>query len=268
MSLTKRLDDAREAYKKKDLAASAEAHSPKVIIEGADEEHGGKGSQYIGNIVYGGLDGVVTTFAAVSGVAGAALGPNIILIMGMANLLADGFSMAVGSYLSDKSEQEYYNREEEREAWEVDHFPEGEKQELVTIYESQGYSPEDASNMTETIAKDKRRWVDAMMLLELGLIRDDKKPITGALATFAAFAIAGVIPLTVYLIGLATPIPGNLAFTISAVLSGVTLFGLGAAKVKVTGLNPLRSGLEMLLVGGTAAGVAYLVGMALKGLGA
>ncbi|MFZ3070899.1 MAG: VIT1/CCC1 transporter family protein [Anaerolineaceae bacterium] len=267
MSLNKRLDEARAAYKNKDKNAAALAHTKSAITESAPEEHGGANSQYIGSIVYGGLDGVVTTFAAVSGVAGAALGSNVILIMGLANLLADGLSMAVGSYLSGKSEKEYYERERARESWEVDNFPDGEKEELFTVYSGQGYTFEEASAMVETISRDKGRWVDAMMLQELGLVKDEKKPLTSALATFGAFALAGLVPLLVYLIGLSTPIPGNLAFTISIGLSALTLFLLGAAKVKVTGLNPWRSGLEMLLVGGAAGLVAYLVGVALKGLG-
>ena len=97
MSWNERLDKARKAYQNKDKTAAAKAHDPKVIIKAAKEEHGSEGNQYIGSVVYGGLDGVVTTFAAVSGVAGANLSPNILLIVGLANLLADGFSMAGGA---------------------------------------------------------------------------------------------------------------------------------------------------------------------------
>lgn len=114
MSITRRLDQAREALAKKDMAASGVAHSPQTIAV-AMEEHGGESHQHIGDMVYGGLDGIVTTFAVVSGVAGAGLGAGNILILGVANLLADGLSMAAGAYLSLKSEQEYYHRERKRE---------------------------------------------------------------------------------------------------------------------------------------------------------
>jgi VIT1/CCC1 family predicted Fe2+/Mn2+ transporter len=175
MSITRRIDEARKAFEKRDLAASAVAHSPEAIAQAA-EAHGGASHQYIGDIVYGGLDGIVTTFAVVSGVAGAGLGASIILILGLANLLADGLSMAAGAYLSLKSEREYYDREREREAWEVEHYPDGEKAEMLA------------------------------------------------------------------------------------------LFALGAAKVLITQRSWFRSGLEMLVVGGIAAGVAYLVGYLLAGL--
>jgi hypothetical protein len=119
MSLMRRLDRARAAYRKGDRSAAADAHRPDRIAAAA-EEHGGAGDLYLGDLVYGGLDGVVTTFAIVSGVAGASLGSDIILILGLANLFADGFSMASGAYLSTKSEHEYYHREFERELWEIE----------------------------------------------------------------------------------------------------------------------------------------------------
>jgi hypothetical protein len=106
MSLVKRLDEARKAYATRNTAASAAAHDPERIAAAIHkEDHGGAGSQYLGDFVYGGLDGIITTFAVVSGVAGASLGTSVVLILGMANLLADGFSMATGAYLSTKSEQ-------------------------------------------------------------------------------------------------------------------------------------------------------------------
>ena len=268
MSLIKRVDQARKAYAEGDMEGSAQAHTRAAIAHAAQEEHGGLGSEYIGDIVYGGLDGIITTFAVVSGVVGAKLGANIILILGLANLLADGFSMAVGAYLSKRSEQEYYQREREREAWEVEHFPEGERLELIALYEMQGYSPDEASQMVEIISRDKERWVDAMMVDELGLLRDDSNPLKNGLATFGAFAIAGIVPLLVYVVGLFISIPGTSAFAISVALSGVALFALGAGKVLLTGLSWWRSGLEMLLVGGLAAGVAYGIGALLSGIGA
>jgi VIT1/CCC1 family predicted Fe2+/Mn2+ transporter len=106
-----------------------------------------------------------------------------------------------------------------------------------------------------------------MMVDELSMLPDDRKPLYSALATFSAFVVAGALPLVVYLLGLITPMDPGFAFSGAFLLSGVALFALGAAKVLVTHLNPLRSGLEMLVVGGLAAGVAYLVGALLKGIG-
>ena len=266
MSFSKRIDQARDAYKKGDKDQSAAAHTADRIAQAAREEHGGTGSQYIGDLVYGGLDGIITTFAVVSGVAGANLDSNIVLILGLANLLADGFSMATGAYLSAKSEQEYYDKEYERELWEVENFPEGEKSELYEIYRHKGYSEEDAGELVRIFSQDNSRWVDAMMIDELGMMKDDRNPLLNGLATLVSFIVAGVIPLMVYLIGMATPIEQSTAFPVSMALSALALFGLGMAKVLVTRQNPIRSGLEMLSIGGLAAVVAYGVGVLLKGL--
>ncbi len=267
MSLTRRVDDARKGYASGDARLSAEAHSRERIAEAAREEHGAPSHAYLGDLVYGGLDGIVTTFAVVSGVAGAQLDARVVLILGLANLFADGFSMATGAYLSSKSEQEYYDREREREAWEVDHFPEGEKAELEEVYLARGYNAEDAHHLTAIQTRDRDRWVQAMMVDELGLMPDERKPLNSALATFIAFVIAGSVPLAIYLLGLIMQVSAQVQFPVSLVLSAAALFGLGAAKVFVTERNFLRSGLEMLIVGGLAAVVAYVVGALLKGIG-
>ncbi len=261
-----RLSLARISFAKGDLASSAKAHTPEAIAQAAAEEHGGAGSQYIGDMVLGGLDGIITTFAVVSGVAGANLGADVLLILGMANLLADGFSMGTGSFLSLKSEREYYAKEKAREKWEVDNFPEGEKAELLAIYRKQGYSETDSNRLVDIKTRVPGLWVDTMMVEELGMLPDDRTPLRSALATFTAFVLAGSIPLLVYLLGLAVPIAPPTAFIISLVMSGAALFTLGAAKVVVTHRNPLLSGLEMLIVGSLAAAVAYLVGILLKGI--
>jgi VIT1/CCC1 family predicted Fe2+/Mn2+ transporter len=263
----KRLDRARDAYSRKDLEASQSAHSAEAIAL-AMEEHGGASHQYIGDLVYGGLDGIVTTFAIVSGVAGAELGSDVILILGLANLFADGLSMAAGAYLSSKSEGEYYQREREREMWEVEHFPEGERIELEELYRTKGYRPEDAVTLASIHSSDERLWVDEMMVQELGLLPDDRTPVLSALATLGSFVVAGSVPLSVFVLGLFVAIDPAVLFAVSVVLSAVALFGLGAAKVLITERSWLRSGLEMLLVGAIAAGVAYLIGYALSGLGA
>ena len=267
MSITKRLDEARKAYGTADRRASAVAHDPQRIAQWAAEEHGGAGSQYIGDFVYGGLDGIITTFAVVSGVAGANLGTGVILILGLANLLADGFSMATGAYLSTKSEQAYYRKEREREMWEIEHFPEGERAELLEIYRGKGYTEEEALQLVHIHSRDKERWADAMMVDELGMLHDAGNPLMNGLATLIAFLVAGVVPLLVYLIGLAVPIAPDVSFPISIGLSALALFALGTAKVLVTRQNPFRSGIEMLLVGGLAAAVAYVIGALLQGLG-
>ena len=188
------------------------------------------------------------------------------MILGFANLIADGISMAVGDYLSTKAEQEYNSSEKKRERWEVDVYPEGEKLELVELYQNKGYSKEDAEKMVDIIAKNKEGWVDIMMKEELEIIEDNSSPLKNAFVTFGSFAIFGFIPLIAFTIAQLYQTLEGSTFLIASVMTGVTLFILGALKVRITGQNWLRAGAEMLLVGGIAAAAAYFVGMALQGV--
>ena len=267
MSISKRLEEARKAYERGDKQASARAHEAGRIARAA-EEHAGAGSEYIGSMIYGGLDGIITTFAVVSGVVGAQLDTSIILILGFANLLGDGFSMATGAYLSSKSEHELYERERQREEWEVEEFPEGEALELYELYREQGYPEADAKAMLEIKTRDKKRWVDAMMIEELGLLKSDLNPLKEGLVTFVSFLLAGAVPLLFYVLNLffRFDLTVQANFLIAIILSGMALFALGASKVFITQRSPIRGGLEMLIVGGLAAAVAYAVGALLKGL--
>ncbi len=269
--LTRRLDEAREAYKKQDHEASRAAHAARAEGLGARngsamEDHRNAQGKYLKSVIYGGLDGTITTFAAVAGVAGANLSAGIVLIMGFANLIADGLSMSIGDYLSSKSEAEYQAAERAREAWEVKHYPEGEKQELREIYQARGMAASDAAAVVDIIAKDEQAWIDIMMIEELGILPDEDSPVKGAIATFASFGIFGFLPVLAYVVGLFIPGIDSLRFPLACLLTGATLFGLGALKTRITGRNWFSSGLEMLLVGGIAAAAAYLVGSLLGGL--
>lgn len=271
LSISRRVDAARRAFDRKDVDAGRALHDPGFIARAVQEDDERRRTSwfgaYIGSMVYGALDGIVTTFAVVSGVAGANLGSNVILILGIGNLLADGFSMGVGDYLSTKSEREYYDREARRQRWEIDSFPEGQRAELHALYLKDGWRANDAEQLVELHTHDSDRWVNAMMIEELGMLKEDHNPLFNALATFLSFVVAGSVPLLVYLVALVTPIAPSSAFRWSLVMSGVALFLVGAAKVFVTRLNPFRSGLEMLLVGGLAAVVAYVIGDLLQHVG-
>jgi VIT1/CCC1 family predicted Fe2+/Mn2+ transporter len=217
-------------------------------------------------MIYGGLDGIITTFAVVAGVAGAALTGGIVLILGFANLIADGMSMAIGDYLSTKAEREYNEKERERETWEVEHYPEGEKLEMIELYMAKGMSEEDARSMTDILARNKKAWIDVMMVEELGIVQEDESPVKNALVTFFSFFIFGFIPLAAYVASSFIPGIKSISFLLACIMTGITLFILGALKVRVTGRNWLASGLEMLVVGGLAAASAYLIGHLLSGL--
>lgn len=250
--------------------ASGQVVAPQTPYAGGQGHNGqgGPGQRYIGAVVYGGLDGIVTTFAIVSGAAGAALGSSVILILGAANLLADGFSMATGAYLSTKSEREYYEREQTRQAKKIECVPEQERALLARVYERQGCGRGEASSLVDIQSQDHERLVDAAMVNRLELLPEGRQPGLTALATFIAFVLAGSLPLLAFALGLIVPIDEGTALRVSVVLTGVSLFGLGAARALVTERKWWRSGLEMLAVGGLAAVVAYVAGLLLRRLGA
>jgi len=123
--------------------------------------------------------------------------------------------------------------------------------------------------LVEIESKDKNRWVNSMMVNELGMLKDDRKPLNAAWITFASFVVFGLLPLLIYALDsiFKFHLTMSTMFLIAICLSGVALFGLGAAKYFITKRNPLLSGLEMLIVGGLAAAVSYFIGLLLKPLG-
>lgn len=268
--LTFRHIEARRAFESNDIAALKSSHTKEAILKESSEnvnlstKHSERHTiigKHIKDIIYGGLDGLITTFAIVSGVAGASLSSSIILILGIANLLADGFSMAVSNYMGTKAEIEFARKERKREEYEVDHFPEGEREEIRNIYRKKGFKGEDLEKVVNVITSDKKIWVDTMMVEELGILTDENSPIHAALATFISFLIVGAIPLSPYIVAYFYPplIKYNI-FYITTAMTAITIFTMGALKSKFTSTNWLRSGIEMFLIGGLAAAVAYYVG--------
>ena len=264
--LSRSLEGAKGAFRSRDVKATIAAHSAGTRPGGAAEEHTQAQGRYLKSVVYGGLDGIITTFAVVAGVAGAALSAGIVLILGFANLIADGISMAIGDYLSSKSEREYENTERGREEWEVENYPEGEKKELVELYVSKGIGEADATAMVDIIAKDPKAWVDIMMVEELGIVGSEESPLANAVATFLSFGLFGFIPLLTYVLATFVPALRVNSFLIAAARTAATLFTLGAMKVRITGKSWLLSGLETLVIGGVAAAAAYAIGVLLGGL--
>ena len=264
-SLSKRIFEAIEAYKTRDVEASKKAHTSDRI-KAATEEHKTESGAYIGEAVYGALDGIVTTFAIVAGVEGAGLSSGIVLILGFANLIGDGLSMGVGSYLSTKSRREYEKSERKRELWEIENYPQGEREEIREIYRKKGFSGADLDRAVEIITSDKDIWVNTMMREELGIIEEDSPPFLNGLSTFISFIIAGFIPLLFFVLALAVPRLQQYTFAMSVVLTALALFGVGSLRVMVTRARWWHSGIEMLIVGGMAALGAYIIGALLKGL--
>lgn len=220
---------------------------------------------YLGEFVYGGIDGSVTTFAVVAGSAGADLSSAIIIILGFANLIADGFSMSIGSYLSTKSEIQNYEKHKKIEYWEVDHIPDKERQEIREIYEAKGFEGELLEQVVAKITEDKDRWVDVMMKEELEMIPSGKSPLAMATITFLSFVLVGFVPLIIYVLDYFIALNINL-FWVASLLTSLAFAGIGWLKSFVTETSRIRGIIETLLLGVIAASLAYFVGDLLKGI--
>ena len=191
---------AKKAHKKGDVELSRLAHERKPLnkLAKATETHA-RGGGYVKSMVYGGLDGIVTTFAVVAGAAGAGLSPSVVIVLGVSSLIADALSMGVGDALSSKAETEVAKKEREREKWELSNFREGEIREMVEIYESRGMSRKDAEIVMRICAKYEDLFVNMMLVDELGLeVPDDESPWKDGAVTFLSFCFFGFFPLLAY----------------------------------------------------------------------
>ena len=225
-----------------------------------------KWQDYIGEFVYGGIDGSVTTFAVVAGSAGAGLDSSVIIILGFANLVADDFAMSVGSYLSNKSQKENYEKHERIEYWEVDHLPEKEREEVREIYEAKGFEGELLDQVVDVITADKDRWVDVMMKEELNMTKEEKSPMAMGAMTFFSFVIIGFIPLISYVWDYSAEEHEYDLFKISILLTSLAFVGIGWLKSYVTQTSRIRSIIETLSLGAIAAILSYFVGSILEGM--
>lgn len=215
---------------------------------------------YLRDWIYGGIDGSVTTFAIVSGVVGAELSSAVILVLGFANVVADGFSMAAGNYMGTRAEQDSIKHLEAVEQRHIEMVPEGEKEEVRQIYREKGFDGEELEHVVKLITADRRRWVQTMLTEEYGLPREVRSPWSAAASTFSAFLLCGLIPLLPFLFDATN------AFGFSTLLTGAVFFTIGSVKSKWSTIPWWRSGTETLLVGSAAAGLAYVIGALLRDL--
>ena len=229
-------------------------HLPNVIRQrlSAQPRH-----DYLADAVLGAVDGCITTFAIVAGSVGAGFSALVIIVLGFANLLADGFSMAVSNYLGTKSERERIDKARRIEQQHIDHFPEGEREEIRQIFEQKGFNGTILDNIVEVITSNPRLWINTMLTEELGLQAQGRHPVRAGVATFAAFVIVGLVPLLPFLLPQLDP---RHRFVISCVSTAIAFTAVGVVKGLLVEKSPARSGVETLLTGGTAASLAYFIG--------
>lgn len=237
-------------------------HSPDAIARRLTD---GPKVSYLRDWIYGGIDGAVTTFAIVAGAIGAGLPASVVLILGFANLLADGFSMAAANYAGSKAEGEDYQRLRRVEERHIQLAPEGEQEEIRQIFAAKGYDGAELEQLVSLITSRREVWIETMLAGEYGISDGHRQPMAAALATFTAFVLCGLVPLLPFLIGSAGyPIanPG----LVTTGLTALTFFGIGSLKSRWSTRGWLSSGNETLAIGMSAAGIAWAVGALLHGV--
>lgn len=233
-------------------------HHPEAIQERLATQHK---HSYVGDAVLGGIDGCVTTFAVVAGAVGGGFSSFVVVVLGFANLIADGFSMAISNYQNTKSQSEQVEEARRSEEDQIRRYPEGEREEVRQIFAAKGFEGKVLDQVVDVITRDRSLWVNTMLTEELGLRVQTPSPTRAAWTTFGAFLLVGFLPLLPFVVpGLA---PG-LVFPISAAVTAVAFFAIGFTKGLVLQRPALRAGLETLLMGGGAAVLAYFVGYWLR----
>ena len=223
-------------------------------------------ASYLQDFIYGGVDGAVTTFAVVAGVAGAKLDETVVIILGGANLLADGFSMAVSNFLGTRAARQQRERARHEEQRHIRLVPQGEREEIRQIFAAKGFEGRDLERVVEVITSDPELWTETMMSEELGYGSTEPNEFRAALATLAAFLTIGFLPLMVFAYDLAAPGDIDNAFTWSALMTAVAFLVVGAIRSRFVDQAWWRSALETLVVGGLAAALAYAAGAFLQGV--
>jgi vacuolar iron transporter family protein len=213
---------------------------------------------YLRDWIYGGIDGTVTTFAIVAGVVGADLPGTVVLVLGLANLVADGFAMGAGNYSGTKAELDDYRRVLAVERKHIALVPSGEREEIRQIFGRKGFSGAELERIVDVITSDEDRWVKTMAVEEYGLPPAVRSPILASLSTSAAFLLCGLVSLASYLIAYSLAECG--------VATGLVFFTIGALKSRWSPAHWVWSGLETLFIGMSAAGLSFCVGFGLRAL--
>ncbi|OGK17099.1 hypothetical protein A2774_01970 [Candidatus Roizmanbacteria bacterium RIFCSPHIGHO2_01_FULL_39_12c] len=256
-----RIDKARQAYLKGDASSSQAAHTQEAIHESIHHEESHLKGFNLPEIILGGQDGLVNVLGIILGVAAATSSNQIVMVAGLAATFAESISMAAVAYTSKIAEADYYQSELERERWEIEHFPEGEREEIRALYENYGFKGTTLAEIVEKITSDKKIWLKVMMEQELKLeLVERKTALTDGFIVGVSAIIGSFIPLMPFFF-----LTIQRAVVVSIVLSAIALFIVGYYKAKKTlGRNLLRQGIEMTVIGMVSALVGYLIGSLFK----
>jgi VIT1/CCC1 family predicted Fe2+/Mn2+ transporter len=242
-----------------------DAHTPEAISKRLAD---GPNHSYLRDFVFGAIDGTVTTFAVVSGVAGAGLSSGVIIVLGIANLIGDGFSMAVGNFQATRAEEQLRQRARATEEMHIRQYAAGEREEIRQLFRRKGFDGADLERAVAVITSDIQQWIDMMIREEYGLALHGPSPSRAAAATFAAFVAVGALPLLSFIIGMFAPGVISNPFPWSIGMTAAAFFGVGAAKARFVDQRWYWAGTETLAAGAFAALLAYLVGRLLAGIAA
>ncbi|MDO8609714.1 MAG: VIT1/CCC1 transporter family protein [bacterium] len=255
-----RIDIAKKGFKIKDFELVKKSHTKDAIKESLHSEKHTTNFN-LPEIILGGQDGLVNVLGIILGMAAATSSSHIVIIAGLAATFAESISMAAVAYTSKLAEADFYQSEYEREKWEIDHVPEGEREEIRALYSQFGFKGKILEDIVKTITSDKELWVKIMMEQELKLEKVDRKEAIPAAIIVGFSALVGsfipLIPFMLFHISVAT--------IISLIISTIILFIVGYYKAKKTiGRNYVRMGIEMAVIGMVSALAGYLVGSFFK----
>jgi vacuolar iron transporter family protein len=216
-----------------------------------------RANETVRDIVIGMSDGLTVPFALAAGISGVpGAQTKIVVLAGLAEIAAGSIAMGLGGYLAAKTDAEHYFTEQQREKWEIDHLPEREREEVADVFRGYGMADVHIQPILEAMNTNHTQWLDFMMRFELGLEPPDpRRARTSAITIGLSYVVGGFIPLLPYIL-----IPNlTAALIVSVVVTLTALFLFGYIKGRFTGTRPLRSGLQTMLVGGLAAGAAFLL---------
>jgi VIT1/CCC1 family predicted Fe2+/Mn2+ transporter len=218
-------------------------------------------SDTVRDVVIGMSDGLTVPFALAAGLSGTVASTAIVVIAGLAEIAAGSIAMGLGGYLAARTDQDHYESEREREFRETVELPERETEEVADVFRGYGMTEEEIAPVVRAISSDRTRWVDFMMRFELGFEAPDPKRARNSAVTIAASYVAGgLVPLAPYMLAPAL----DRALEISALVTLLALFVFGYVKGRLTGIAPLRGGLQTVVIGGLASAAAFTLARLIK----